>query len=161
MSTVKKVKKFWIGSKDSPIKRWAFSKALGLLIPYSGGIKPFVHKIENGESIVSIKDCRRIRNHLGSIHAIALANLGELASGLAMISKLPDEARGIVKGLEIDFLKKARGPLIAKGFANPPEVIEENIEQITSAQIFDANNEMVAEIKVNWQVGPEQSRAKQ
>jgi len=64
-----------------------FSRILGLTIPYTGSIKAHVELLEPGHAIVFMKDRRCVRNHLDSIHAIALANLAELSTGLAMIRR--------------------------------------------------------------------------
>ena len=59
-----------------------------------------------------------MRNHLDCVHAIALANLAELAGNVALVYSLPDDARFIVSGMEIEYLKKARGTITAIG--EPP-----------------------------------------
>jgi acyl-coenzyme A thioesterase PaaI-like protein len=103
---------------------------------------------------VVLKDRRKIRNHLNSIHAIALANLGELASGLAMITAVPNGTRSIVTNLEIEYLKKARGRLLAEGRASPPSVINEAIDSLATADIIDEEGDLVACVTVLWRLSP-------
>ncbi|MFT5731356.1 MAG: acyl-coenzyme A thioesterase PaaI-like protein [Planctomycetota bacterium] len=143
----------WERAKGSTLKRALFSKALGLAVPYSGTIRPQILELEAGRCKVAMRDRRRVRNHLRSIHAIALVNLGEISSGLALLTGLPPDARGIVKGLSIEYLKKARGTLIAHCEADiPPDNAERDVT--VTAHIMDAGGDEVATVQVNWRVGP-------
>ena len=64
-----------------------------------------------GYAEVVMQDKRAVRNHLDCVHAIALANLAELAGNVALAYSLPDDARFIVSGIEIEYVKKARGTI--------------------------------------------------
>lgn len=142
----------WDRYGESTIGRKVFSWVLGKIAPYSGSIKAEVISLKAGYSLVSLKDRRSIRNHLNSIHAIALANLGELASGLAMLAALPENKRAIVTNLEIEYLKKARGSLIAEGTANPPPFSTGSVDSLAIADIKNTDGELVSRIKVNWRL---------
>ncbi len=99
-----RVVKIWNKLGHSAAGRKLFSFMLGRIVPYSGNIKAEVMEMGDGEVTISMKDRRAVRNHLKSIHAIALANLGELASGMAMFSKVSNNTRAIVVDLEIKYL---------------------------------------------------------
>jgi len=144
----------WNKLGHSVVGRKLFNFMLGRVVPYSGNIKAEVLSLGDGEVRVAMNDRRAVRNHLKSIHAIALANLGELASGMAMFSKVTNSTRAIVVDLEIKYLKKARGRLIASGKASPPDIIDSPIKSIVEAEIKDADGDVVATIKVHWLLSP-------
>ena len=150
--------KMWNRYGGSALGRKGFSYILGRTAPYSGTIKAEVLSLEPGSVQVTLKDRRSVRNHLNSVHAIALANLGELASGLAMISAVPPNTRAIVVNLEIEYLKKARGRLIATGSATPPESISESINSLALAEIKDTEDDIVSRVKVHWRLSPKEDK---
>ena len=150
--------KMWRRYGKTTVGRQLFSIILGRTAPYSGSIGALVNHLEPGVAEVSLKDRKKLRNHLNSIHAIALANLGELASGLAMISAIPPETRAIVVDLKIKYIKKARGQLFASGSAAPPEIITQPLDSVALAEIKDSEGDIVATVNVLWRLSPKQTQ---
>ena len=148
--------KYWNYANKTLLGRKIFSILIGFYVPYSGSVSPSIEEISIGHAKVSLREKWFIRNHLKSVHAIALANVGEFSSGLAMLASLPENSRGIVKNIEIEYIKKARGKITAKGSAPEIGELTENIEKIAIAEMFDSTNEVVAKMKVYWQIGPRQ-----
>jgi acyl-coenzyme A thioesterase PaaI-like protein len=145
--------KWWNKLQTFPAGDRLFSFALGRIAPYSGSISARVEALSPGHAIVSIKDRRKIRNHLKSIHAIALVNLGEIATGLAVLSTVPDTMRGIVLGLEAEYIKKARGKLTATAnFKLPSDIDEDSPVQVT-AELIDEAGDVVTRVHAKWLLG--------
>lgn len=136
------IRKQWDTWHARPGGKWLFSKMLGRTVPYTGSIRPLVQELRPGYARVVMHDRRAVRNHLASIHAIALANLGEVCSGLAMMYSLPGEARGIVTGIAAQYLKKARGTLTAECYTGEPDWRTPAEHQV-SADIRDAAGDVV------------------
>lgn len=148
----------WRRLSPLPGGRWIFSRLLGRIARYTGSISPRVESLEPGRSRVRLDDRPAVRNHLRSIHAMALANLAEAASGLALLAGVAPGIRAILVGFEIEYLKKARGPLAAEGIA--PEIDDPAPRDVLAEAIVrDASGEVVARAVARWRVGSEQERA--
>ncbi|MCP4431876.1 MAG: DUF4442 domain-containing protein, partial [Gammaproteobacteria bacterium] len=115
------IMRWWNKLQRFPAGGWLFSYFLGKYAPYSGTISARVVALSPGHACVSINDKHKLRNHLKSIHAIALINLGEIATGLAVLTTIPGNMRGIVLGLEAEYIKKARGKLVADASFELPD----------------------------------------
>jgi acyl-coenzyme A thioesterase PaaI-like protein len=144
----------WDKSQGLPLGTKVFSKALGWMIPYTGSISAQVEKLEAGSVVVRLKDRRSVRNHLSSIHAIALANIGEFSTGLALTSRMPKGSRAILASLKIDYLKKARGTLRAEAQAPAIEDASVKSEHLIVGEIYDEARVLVARVEAKWVVGP-------
>jgi acyl-coenzyme A thioesterase PaaI-like protein len=137
---------------------WLFSKIFSLSIPYSGSVRPRIRVLEPGRAEVEIPGRRSNRNHLGSVHAIALMNLAEMASGLAMMAGLPPTVRGIVTTLSMTYHKKARGTIRAVAHVTVPTVDEDRDFDVM-AECFDRQGHLVATGNVRWRLGPVRPKA--
>jgi acyl-coenzyme A thioesterase PaaI-like protein len=145
--------RLWRRLAPLPLGKWIFSVLLGFRVPYTGTVRPRVQELAPGHARVSMRDRRAVRNHLHSIHAIALANLAEVTSGLAMTVGLPANARAIVTGLSIEYVKKARGALVAECTA-PPIDATIDAEHAVESIVRDAAGDVVAKCTARWLVGP-------
>ncbi len=143
----------WSRLGGSVAGRWLFSFLVGRAIPYTGTIRPRVVELSAGRAVVVMRDRRRVRNHLNSVHAIALANVLELATGLAFNAALPEGARAIVTRFEIAYLKKARGKLTASSTCEPPAADAER-DYAVHGVLTDSSGEIVARAIAHWRVRP-------
>ena len=142
-----------------PGGRWLFSTIVGRTAPYTGTIGARIVELRPGYVRAEMRDRRIVRNHLRSIHAVALVNLAEVVSGLAMLTGLPPTMRAIVVGLSIEYVKKARGTLTAESTVTLPEPSEitgnaPSREVQLHATIRDQAGDDVARAVVRWLVGP-------
>jgi acyl-coenzyme A thioesterase PaaI-like protein len=145
---------YWRTVSDRPGGKWLFSRVLGLIAPYTGSLGGTIQLLEPGHCVVTLPDRRRIRNHLNSVHAIALCNLGEKTTGLALMHSLPENTRGILTGISADYVKKARGLLTAECYCDIPDN-HEKCEHTVKSDIRDAEGELVATVCARWLIGPE------
>jgi acyl-coenzyme A thioesterase PaaI-like protein len=147
----------WSRLSRLPAGARLFSWVLGRMVPYSGTVRPRVVTLAPGEVEVLLPDRRRVRNHLASVHAVALVNLGELASGLAITTALAEGVRGIPIRLETEFLKKARGDITAHArfIAGP---VGDDTDVTLQVPLVDRENELVARVTATWRLRGEWPR---
>ena len=140
---------------DKPAGRWLFSKLVCWKAPYFASIAPRIESLEPGRGVATIRHRRRVTNHIGSVHAIALCNLAELIGGLTIDVSLPPSMRWIPKGMTVEYMKKAMGTMRAvatPGFA--PHVADAGYELPVQVEVTDAQGEAVFRARIAMWVSP-------
>jgi acyl-coenzyme A thioesterase PaaI-like protein len=147
------LRRAWDSLAQVPGGRHVFSRMVGLAAPYTGSIGAQVEEVGQGYARVHLEDRRAVRQHLGSVHAIALCNLAELCGNLAVAYSLPDGMRFIVAGLAIDYKKKARGRITATAEIEVPQgVAKADLE--VPVILRDAGGDEVARATLKTRIGP-------
>ena len=80
-----------------------------------------------------MKKKRAITNHLGTVHAIAMCNLVELAGGVGTDVSIPENMRWIPRGMTVEYLALAKTDLTG--------IFETDINQLTG---WDINKDFPA-----------------
>jgi acyl-coenzyme A thioesterase PaaI-like protein len=132
-----------------------FSRAICFKAPYFASISPRIDVLEAGRCEASLRHRRRVTNHLGTVHAIALCNLAELAGGLMTDASIPASMRWIPKGMTVEYLKKATGTMRAT--ATPTVAIvdaQAGYELPVDVVVVNAESEAVFRAKIAMWVSP-------
>ncbi|GAA0718259.1 hotdog fold domain-containing protein [Dokdonella soli] len=134
--------------------RWLVSRAVCWRAPYFRSIAPRIEQLEAGRCVVRMHDRRAVRNHIGTVHAIALCNLAELAGGLATDATIPDSMRWIPKGMAVRYLAKARGMMTAT--ASVPAVAGDGPARELHAliEVRDASQNVVFDADITMWIAP-------
>jgi acyl-coenzyme A thioesterase PaaI-like protein len=147
------VREAWDRLERVPGGKRIFSRLIGRLAPYTATIGAVVQELDAGYSRVTLADRRAVRNHLSCVHAVALANLVELTGNLALAYSLPDDARFIVAGMSLDYIKKARGTITGECKA-PPVHSSAKQEYDVRVTLRDEAGDVVVEGTLRTLVGP-------
>jgi acyl-coenzyme A thioesterase PaaI-like protein len=99
----------WRRARRWPVGDRVFSRLFALRAPYFGSVRPRFTVIEPNRAELVVRDRRRVHNHLGTVHAIALCNGLEAAMGALAEASIPRTKRWIPKGMQVAYTAKAAG----------------------------------------------------
>lgn len=142
-----------------PAGHWLFSRAVCFKAPYFASITPRFESLEPGRCSATIRHRRRITNHLGTVHAIAICNLAELTAGVMTDATIPASMRWIPKGMTVEYLKKAVGTL--RGVATPEIPVVEaaaGYDLPVSVEVTNTAGEVVFRARIAMWVSPKTPR---
>jgi acyl-coenzyme A thioesterase PaaI-like protein len=119
-----------------------FSQVVRFAAPYFRTIPATVESIEPGRAVVRMRHLPWVRNHLGTVHAIALCNLAELAMGMAAEATVPATHRWIPRSMEVAYLAKARGTMTGTATLELPD-LSEPVEVPAEVVVTDPDGQVV------------------
>lgn len=150
------VKKTYDALQGRPFGRRIFSVILSLKAPYFRTMRPLVLSLEPGRGVARMRDRWGVHNHIGTVHAIACCNLAELVAGTTIDYSLPETHRWIPKGMEVGYLKKAKGTLTAVGTIEGLDTLaaSEARDVIVSVDVTDPQGTVVVHADITMWVTP-------
>jgi acyl-coenzyme A thioesterase PaaI-like protein len=97
----------WNTTTKLPQGQRLFSVLFAQKAPYFASIRPRFTEIRPNHAELVIRKRRRVHNHIGTVHAIALCNGLEAAMGALAEATIPPGKRWIPKGMEVAYTAKA------------------------------------------------------
>ncbi len=150
----------WHHLSTKPAGKWGFSRLVCWKAPYFGSIRPRFHTLRPGYCSVTIKKRRAVQNHIGTVHAIAMCNMAELAAGTMTDATVPHDFRWIPKGMIVEYLAKAETDLTAVAEIAPLPEFETSMELPVSVQVTDIHNKIVFRAVITMWVSERKPRGR-
>lgn len=104
-----------------PAGKRIFSLLYALKAPYFATVRPQVREVRENYAELSIRNRRRVHNHIGTLHAIAVCNGLEAAMGLVAEASCPADRRWLPRGLQVSYLAKSTTDLLCVAETDPEQ----------------------------------------
>lgn len=139
----------------------ALDKLLRLGIPFNAPHGFKIKNLDKNAVIISLPNRKLNHNHIGGIHACAMATVGEYCAGMSLLSSFGiSKYRLILSELNVKYTYQGRVDLEGICYPNQIDVeaVKEGLEkegkylQPLKTIIRDLNGKEVAEVMTTWQL---------
>lgn len=103
----------WLQPLPSPLRQRATTLVFNSQVRFSGTAGLRFEALSATEAIVVIRNRRGVQNHIGGVHAAAMALLAETATGAVLGMNVRQQSLQLLKSMHIDYRQRARGALRA------------------------------------------------
>lgn len=97
------------------------TRAIGTVIPFVDTAGCFIEAYTPTRVVVRLDNRTAVQNHLGGVHAAALALLAETASGLVVALNVPTASAPLLRTMEVSFDQYAREAVQAEATLSTDE----------------------------------------
>lgn len=121
MSSDNKILKMWTNLSKFPKGKTIFSKAVDFKAPYFSTVNAKVEELQPNYAKLYLKKRRAVKNHIGTVHVIAICNMLEKAMGVCAEASIPSHLRWIPKGMDVQYTAKAGSDIVGTATINPDD----------------------------------------
>ena len=137
----------------------SMDRLMRVALPFNRPHRISIAGVDAEKVSVALPDRKSNRNHLGGMHACAIATALEFSSGASILIEVGmRDYRIIMSRIEVDYLAKPQGHCVATSYRNTPEVLglsgvleKEGVARVQlGAALYDARGEHCAHALVHW-----------
>ncbi len=136
------------------IRSTLWSKAFGRVVPMVGSANIRYLEVSHSKVMVKIENHRAMQNHIGQVHACAMALIAETATGFVTGMNVPDSCIVLIKSLKIDFKRPSKGAMIATATLTDEQQKlmqgTEKGETLVSVRVTDESGEEPIQCEMLW-----------
>ncbi len=119
-----------------------------------GSAKIRYQEVSASKVVVSMANHKVMQNHIGQIHACAMALLAETATGFVTAMNVPDSAVVLIKSLKVDFKHPTKGAMTAVATLTPEQQqlmqSSEKGETLVQVIVTDESGEAPIQCEMLW-----------
>lgn len=125
-------------------------------VKLAGTAKVDILRTDGKQVIFKQKNRRKVQNHIGTVHAAAMALLAESATGFIVGVNLPGDKLPLIKTMNLNYVKRSTGDITAVAHLTDEQITQmqsqDKGEVSVQVEITDAENitPMLAEMIWAW-----------
>jgi len=140
-----------------PFGRKLFSYVIARAAPYALTISPYIAVLRPNYMKTTMKNRRKVQNHLKGVFATAICTLCEFTAGICMESSILKNKRWIPVGMNISYLNMGKSTLTA--VCDLGDVDWDNISSYHCVVVVtDAQGQKVSEATIEMKISEKKSR---
>ena len=136
------------------IRSTLWSKAFGRVVPMVGSANIRYLEVSHAKVVVKIENHRAMQNHIGQVHACAMALIAETATGFVTGMNVPDSCIVLIKSLKVDFRRPSKGAMTATATLTEDQQklmqSTEKGETLVSVRVTDESGEEPIQCEMLW-----------
>ena len=129
---------------------WAFGGTVHFV--RTAGLR--FQELTEERAVLALANRRKVQNHIGTVHAAAVALLGETATGAVFGMNVPDDKLPILRSMRINYIKKSAGALRAEAWLKDEQrtsfARDEKGDISVPVKITDETGEPTVEAEYVW-----------
>jgi uncharacterized protein (TIGR00369 family) len=143
-----------INSLPSFLRSTALSNFFGKMVKFTGTAGVTVESLTEDKAVITLKNKKRVQNHIGSVHAVASVLIAESATGYLIGMNVPDTSVPVIKTIKADYTKRAKGDMKAVATLTKKQISEiqslEKGETTVKVTVTDAENKEPITMEMVW-----------
>jgi uncharacterized protein (TIGR00369 family) len=145
-----------------PLRRPLITSIFGFAVRFAGTGGVRFERLDELCAVLHMRNRRKVRNHIGGIHAAAMALLAESATGAVFGLNLPAGKLPLLKTMHIDYLRRAQGDLRAEATLEVAQRVlmqnEERGDVTVAVRVTDSNGDEPISCRMVWAWIPEKTK---
>ena len=136
------------------VRNALWSRAFGRVVPMVGIAKVQYLEMLPNKVVVQLANHKAMQNHIGQIHACAMALTAETATGFVTAMNVPDTAIVLIKSFKVDFKRPTKGAMtaVATLTAEQQQLMQstDKGETLVAVSVTDESNEEPILCEMLW-----------
>lgn len=136
------------------MQSFLLTKFFNFKVKFAGTTGIIIDKVTHQQTILSLRNKKSVRNHIGGIHAIAAAVLAESATGIVFGMNVPDSCVPLLKSMKVNYQRRMQGDLKAVATLTPEQILlieqQDKGDMVVQVTITDESGQHPIECEMEW-----------
>lgn len=143
-----------VGKLPAGMRSTVLSMMFGKIVPFLSTAGLRFEEVGHQRLTVSIRNRKKVQNHIRGVHAAAMALLAETSTGFVVGMNMPDDKLMLLKSMKVNYVRRSQGDMRAVASLNAEQIQlmhdMEKGEVLVPVLVTDESGESPIECEMLW-----------